>query len=72
MFGKKTINLQKALDMAFNKKRADDRKTWLYKYDKNITLKLQNKYNINYSDFIDKGLIHFSNYNLERCNTIIM
>ncbi len=56
---------KESLDMAFNKKRADDRKQWLYNYDKNITLDY-NASQINYSDFINKELIHFSNYNLER------
>jgi DNA gyrase/topoisomerase IV subunit B len=54
-----------SLDMAFNKKRADDRKEWLYNYNKNNTLDYKDP-KVNYTDFIDKDLIHFSNYNLER------
>jgi len=48
------------IDMAFNKKRADDRKQWLRKYDPKNTL----DHTVNivpYSEFIDKELIHFSN-----------
>ncbi len=54
-----------SLDMAFNKKRADDRKQWLYNYDKSNTLDYTQN-TVNYTDFINKDLIHFSNYNLER------
>lgn len=57
-----------SLCLAFDKKRADDRKQWLYNYDKqNILDEVIEKTNkIEYSDFIHKELIHFSNYNLER------
>ena len=56
-----------ALDMAFNKKRADDRKNWLstyipdacINYDKNLTP-------VNYKDFINRELIHFSVYDVKR------
>jgi len=62
----KTSN--EGIELAFNKKRADDRKEWLYKYDKQDTLdELIDKSNkIEYSEFIHKDLIHFSNYNVER------
>jgi DNA topoisomerase-2 len=56
---------KESLDLAFNKKRADDRKQWLYNYDKKNTLDYKQT-QITYSDFINKELIHFSNYNLER------
>ena len=54
--------------LAFDKKRADDRKQWLYNYDKQNILDtiLENTNKIEYSQFIHKELIHFSNYNLER------
>ena len=53
-------NYQKnILIYAFNKKRADDRKQWLYNYDKNDILDY-NKKEVNYEDFINKDLIHFS------------
>lgn len=56
------------IELAFNKKRADDRKDWLYKYDKQNTLDelIDNSNKIEYSEFIHKDLIHFSNYNVER------
>jgi DNA topoisomerase-2 len=53
-----------AIDMAFNKKRADDRKAWLQTYDKAVLIPPGNS--IPYPEFINKDLIHFSNYNLER------
>jgi len=53
-----------AIDMAFNKKRADDRKSWLSEYDQNAII--ENIDSIVYEDFINKELIHFSNYDIER------
>ena len=53
-----------AIDMAFNKARADDRKLWLQGYDKAALIPAGSK--LPYPDFINKDLIHFSNYNLER------
>ena len=58
-----------AIELAFNKKRADDRKDWLYTYDKQSILKYDvndKKTTVNYEEFIHKELIHFSNYNVER------
>ena len=55
------------IDLGFNKKRADDRKEWLKKFDKNIALEYDPKNpNVSYEDFINKELIHFSNSDLER------
>uniref|UniRef100_A0A6C0CGS4 DNA topoisomerase (ATP-hydrolyzing) n=1 Tax=viral metagenome TaxID=1070528 RepID=A0A6C0CGS4_9ZZZZ len=54
-----------SIDLAFNKKRADDRKKWLSMYDKNDVLDYTDK-SITYETFINKDLIHFSNRNLER------
>ena len=54
-----------SIDLAFNKKRADDRKKWLSLYDKNEVLDYTEK-SITYETFINKDLIHFSNRNLER------
>ena len=54
-----------SIDLAFNKKRADDRKKWLMKYNREDIL----DYNINeipYETFVNKDLIHFSNRDLER------
>ena len=59
-----------AIDLAFNKKRADDRKTWLQGYDKTVQIPPGPK--LPYPDFINKDLIHFSNYNLERAIPSVM
>ena len=53
------------LDLAFNKKRADDRKEWLMHYDRNDVLDYTMP-DVKYEDFINKDLIHFSNRDLER------
>lgn len=53
------------IDMAFNKKRSDDRKSWIYNYDRKSILDSSDKI-VKYSDFIHKELVHFSVYNLER------
>ena len=53
-----------AIDLAFNKARADDRKDWLKGYDRAALIPSGNR--VPYSDFIHKDLIHFSYYNLER------
>jgi DNA topoisomerase-2 len=53
------------LDMAFNKKRADDRKEWLASYSREAFLDTS-KPAIPYEEFIDRGLIHFSIYDNER------
>ena len=53
------------IDLAFNKKRADDRKTWLLNYDKNNILDYK-KPIVNYDSFINKEFIHYSNRDLER------
>jgi DNA topoisomerase-2 len=53
------------VDMAFNKDRADDRKTWLLNYDGNSILDI-NQTRVSISDFINKDLIHFSNYDNHR------
>jgi len=54
-----------AITLAFDKKRSDDRKNWLMKYDKNNILKYEKK-KIQYYDFIHSDLIHFSNDDLIR------
>jgi len=53
------------IDLAFNKKRADDRKEWLANYDKDNVLDYTNL-EINFKTFVDKDLIHFSNRDLQR------
>ncbi len=59
-----------AIDLAFNKKRADDRKQWLQGYDKSALVPAGT--HVPYPDFINKDLIHFSNYNLERAIPSVM
>ena len=59
-----------AIDLAFNKQRADDRKEWLKGYDHTALVPAGNK--VPYADFIHKDLIHFSYYNLERSIPSIM
>ncbi len=54
-----------AIDMVFNKKRADDRKDWLKFYDRDAYLDTA-KTNVSYEEFIDKELIHFSKYDCDR------
>ena len=54
-----------SIDLAFNKKRADDRKGWLMNYNRQNILDYSNR-NIPYEDFVNKELIHFSNRDLER------
>jgi DNA topoisomerase-2 len=79
---------KEALGLAFDKKRADDRKAWLAGYDPTRTLdygggsggasppkpqplllkqqpQLQGT-DVTFSDFVDKDLIHFSNYDVMR------
>ena len=53
------------IDLAFCNKRSDDRKEWLLGYDRQNVLDLSQK-NHTYTDFINKDLIHFSNYDNER------
>ena len=53
------------LNLAFNKKRADDRKDWLMHYERDKVLDYNIK-NVSYEDFVNKELIHFSNRDLER------
>lgn len=61
----RTNSSDEFIDLAFNKKRADDRKDWLMKYQKNNVLDYTVQ-NVNYEDFVNKELIHFSNRDLER------
>jgi len=58
-------NSDEKIDLAFNKKRADDRKSWLLNYDKDNVLDY-NKSIVEYDTFINKEFIHFSNRDLER------
>jgi DNA topoisomerase-2 len=53
------------IDKIFNKKRADDRKTWLENYEKTAYLDTSNP-QVKYEDFMNKELIHFSTYDCAR------
>lgn len=54
------------IDMVFNDKRANDRKTWLIeKYNKESFLDT-GKTRVGYGEFVDNELIHFSNYDCAR------
>ena len=54
-----------SIDMVFNKKRADDRKTWLEDYNRDLYLDT-GKELVSYDEFINKELIHFSKYDCDR------
>ncbi len=54
-----------AIDMVFNKKRADDRKDWLKYYDREAYLDTSKKF-VSYEEFINRELIHFSKYDCDR------
>ena len=60
--GENSVN---AIDMVFNKKRADDRKVWLENYERKSYLDTA-KSSVNYEEFIHKELIHFSKYDCDR------
>ena len=54
-----------AIMLAFDKKKSDDRKSWLMKFNKNEILTPDIK-QVPYNDFINKELIHFSNEDIKR------
>jgi len=54
-----------ALNLGFNKSLANDRKKWLLNYDRNKILE-QTQKSVPVKDFINKDLIHFSNYDNHR------
>jgi len=55
-----------AIDLAFNKARADDRKMWLQGHRaEDIVIPRADK-TLAYAEFVNRDLIHFSHYNLER------
>ena len=54
-----------AIDMVFNKKRADDRKDWLGNYTRDSYLDTTQE-SVPYADFIHRELIHFSKYDCDR------
>ena len=64
--GNDEASCKEALDMVFNGKRADDRKAWLKKYDKDSTLQYGSETKVPYVDFVNKDFIHFSMYDVSR------
>ena len=54
-----------AITLAFEKKRADDRKDWLMKYDKSKIIQNDVK-EVPIYDFVHRELIHFSNDDINR------
>jgi DNA topoisomerase-2 len=59
-----------SIDLAFNKAKADNRKEWLKTYSReNIPSPAAA---LPYEEFVNKDLIHFSNYNLERSIPSVM
>ena len=56
-----------SLDLAFNKKRADDRKRWLGQYNPDDSFEVtETEATMSYTDFINRDLIHFSVYDVKR------
>jgi len=53
------------IELAFDKKRIEDRKLWLKTYDKDRIIE-QSQKKVYYHEFIDKELIHFSDYDCKR------
>jgi len=53
------------IELAFDKKKAEERKYWLKSYDKNNIIE-QTQKNVSFHEFIDKELIHFSDYDCKR------
>ena len=60
-----------AIDMVFNKKRADDRKDWLATYNRELYLDT-NRSDITFKEFINNEMIHFSKYDCDRSIPNIM
>ena len=58
-------NSDDMIDKIFNKKRTDDRKLWLENYDKLAYLDT-NQPSVQYEQFIDREMIHFSTYDCAR------
>lgn len=60
----KNLSIDK-IELAFDKKRTEDRKLWLKTYDKDNIIE-QSQKKVFYHEFIDKELIHFSDYDCKR------
>jgi DNA topoisomerase-2 len=55
-----------SIGLAFDKSKADDRKDWLKTYSRSNIVNVSPGETLLYEDFVNKDLIHFSKYNLER------
>eukprot|EP00931_Biecheleriopsis_adriatica_P084095 TRINITY_DN5779_c0_g2_i5.p1 TRINITY_DN5779_c0_g2~~TRINITY_DN5779_c0_g2_i5.p1 ORF type:complete len:1403 (-),score=411.44 TRINITY_DN5779_c0_g2_i5:164-4372(-) len=53
------------IDLAFNKKRADDRKNWINSYVEGVHVD-HSKANLSYYDFVNKELVQFAKYDTQR------
>jgi DNA topoisomerase-2 len=53
------------IELAFDKNRSEDRKMWLKSYDKDSIIEQSQKL-VLYHEFIDRELIHFSDYDCKR------
>ena len=60
-----TLKSVHKIELAFDKKKAEDRKFWLKSYDKNNIIE-QTQKDVSFHEFIDKELIHFSDYDCKR------
>jgi DNA topoisomerase-2 len=58
-------NIEDSINLAFNDTMADLRKDWLLLYDKDDTI-AERMETITVSDFVNKDLIHFSYYDIQR------
>jgi len=55
-----------AIDLAFNKKRSDDRKKWVQDLDEQQVIDYDKCKKISYKMFVDDDLRHFSHYDVKR------
>ena len=67
-----TAESDPAIDLAFNKSRADDRKLWLISHDSSKIVIPNEEHTLTYDEFVHRDLIHFSHYNLERSIPSVM
>ena len=56
---------ENSIDKVFNKKRSDDRKTWLGNYKEDDYLDT-NQQTVSFCEFVDREMIHFSKYDNDR------
>jgi len=64
-FNYKGTTCDNAIDLVFNKSRADDRKVWLSEYNKERVLSTD-VLCVSYDHFVNDEFIHFSKYDCER------